>query len=469
MTRVSENFLCTACNSTVLQWVGRCPQCSEWNTLVAIAADLGSRATTGGRATTTVVPLRHVDSHACSLLATGVSELDRVLAGGLVGGSATLVYGPPGVGKSTLLFQVLAAVAASGVDVVLASAEESLAQVSGRALRIGPVPDHLLALEGHDVGAIERAIARHRPALAVVDSIQSIADPELPQAAGSLAQVRACVERLTRLAKTTGVPIVMVGHVTKDGDLAGPRAIEHLVDTVLSFEGDRHHALRVLTAVKHRFGSTGEVGIFEMRDDGLRAVPDPGPLLLGDRMTGVAGSVVVPVLQGRRPLLVEVQALLSPSGQAGGRPRAVGIDPARVALLLAVLGSRAGLMIGAGTEVFVAAVGGITITEPAGDLAVILAIASAYLDHTIPPDMVAFGELGLAGELRTVAGTDRRLAEAQRAGFNWAIVPESTPDDAIPPGFNAYRVRTLSEAIAVALVDGQPGTMPPWLTAAASR
>jgi DNA repair protein RadA/Sms len=251
--------------------------------------------------------------------------------------------------------------------------------------------------------------------------------------------------------------------------LAGPRAIEHLVDTVLSFEGDRHHALRVLTAVKHRFGSTGEVGIFEMRDDGLRAVPDPGPLLLGDRMTGVSGSVVVPVLQGRRPLLVEVQALLNTSGQAGTRPRALGIDPARVALLLAVLGCRTNLMIGAGTEVFVAAVGGINITEPAGDLAVILAIASAYMNRTIPHDMVVFGELGLAGELRTVAGTDRRLAEAHRAGFNRAIVPESTPDDAIPGDLTAYRVRTLTEAISMALLDGQPGTMPAWSTAAASR
>ena len=245
------------------------------------------------------------------------------------------LFGPPGIGKSTLLFQVLSSVAATGVDVMLASAEESLSQVGGRAARMGPVPPHLLALEGPDVEAIEAAVDRHRPALVVVDSLQSVSDPELAQPAGSLAQVRACVERLTRLAKSSGVPLLLVGHVTKDGDLAGPRAVEHLVDTVLSFDGDRHHALRVLTSVKHRFGPTGEVGIFEMRDDGLRAVPDPGPLMLGDRMAGVPGSVVVPVLQGRRPLLVEVQALLGPgTGSTGGawphvRTRSASTPPGR--------------------------------------------------------------------------------------------------------------------------------------------
>ena len=437
-----------------------------------------------GAVVTSAVALRDVSSDAARPLSTGVSELDRVLGGGVVGGSVTLVFGPPGIGKSTLLFQVLASVAARGVDVMLASAEESLTQVSGRATRIGPVPRHLLALEGPDVEAIEAAVERHRPAIVVVDSLQSVSDPELAQPAGSLAQVRACVERLTRLAKSSGVPLLLVGHVTKDGDLAGPRAVEHLVDTVLSFDGDRHHALRVLTSVKHRFGPTGEVGIFEMRDDGLRAVPDPGPLMLGDRMAGVPGSVVVPVLQGRRPLLVEVQALLGPGtgGAAGsGRPHTLGVDAARAGLLLAVLSCRTGVAVPVPAEFFVAAVGGITITEPAADLALALAMASVVRQRPVPPELVAFGELGLAGEVRTVPGADRRLAEARRAGFTRALVPASTLGDAAaaavaaPPGMEVHGVRTLAEALAVAGAEAgaetAPGTMPGWSTvpAAASR
>jgi DNA repair protein RadA/Sms len=453
MARRIDIYLCTACEGHSPQWVGRCPHCGEWNTLEEGSprrvAPVGALA----------VPLRQVDGREARPMATGVPEVDRVLAGGFVAGSVTLVFGPPGVGKSTLLFQVLASVAGRGADVLLASAEESLTQVSGRASRLGAVPEHLLALAGNDVVAIEAAIVRHHPALVVVDSIQTVSDDDLAGAAGSLAQVRACVDRLTRLAKSTGVPVVLVGHVTKDGDLAGPRAVEHLVDTVLSFDGDRHHSLRVLTAVKHRFGPAGEVGIFEMRDDGLRAVPDPGPLLLGDRMAGVAGSVVVPVLQGRRPLLVEVQALLGP-GAGGSRPRTLGIDAARVTLLLAVLSRRTEVNVGP-AEVFVAAVGGISITEPAVDLGVALAVASAAEEQVVPSDLVVFGELGLAGEVRAVPGADRRLAEAWRAGFIRALVPPSLPDEACPPGMQIQRVRTLDEALA--------STIPLWSNVAVSR
>jgi DNA repair protein RadA/Sms len=453
MARRIEIYLCTECDGVAPQWVGRCPHCGQWNTLTAT----GPRTTVP--ATALAVSLRHVDEDEARPMSTGVVEVDRVLGGGFVSGSVTLVFGPPGVGKSTLLFQVLASVATTGAEVLLASAEESLSQVSGRAARLGAVPDNLLALAGPDVAAIEAAIVRHHPALVVVDSIQTVSDDELPGSAGSLAQVRGCVDRLTRLAKSTGVPVVLVGHVTKDGDMAGPRAIEHLVDTVLSFDGDRHHSLRVLTAVKHRFGPAGEVGIFEMRDDGLRAVPDPGPLLLGDRMAGIPGSVVVPVLQGRRPLLVEVQALLGPSA-GGTRPRTLGIDAARVTLLLAVLSRRTEVVVGV-AEVFVAAVGGISITEPAVDLGVALAVASAAEEKVVPSDLVVFGELGLAGEVRMVPGADRRLAEAWRAGFTRALVPPSTPTDAFPPGMDVVPVRTLGEALA--------GTIPLWSTVAASR
>ena len=425
--------------------------------------------------TPSAIALRDVSTDAAQPLPTGVSEWDRVMAGGVVGGSVTLLFGAPGIGKSTLLFQVLAALASTGVDVMLASAEESLAQVRGRAGRIGRVPAHLLALEGPDVEAIEAAVGRHRPAIVVVDSLQSVSDPSLPQPAGSLAQVRACVQRLTRMAKSSGVPLLLVGHVTKDGDPAGPRAVEHLVDTVLSFEGDRHHALRVLTSVKHRFGPTGEVGVFEMCDDGLRAVPDPGPLMLGDRMAGVPGSAVVPVLQGRRPLLVEVQALLGTGAASWSRPHCIGVEGARANLLVAVLACRTGVTIPAGADFFVAAVGGISVTEPAADLALALAMASVVDGRAIPPDVVAFGELGLAGEVRTVAGPDRRLAEAQRAGFGRALVPVSVAHDATPPGLEVHGVRTLAEALAVVFgradaLDGK-GTMPEWPTvpAAASR
>jgi DNA repair protein RadA/Sms len=427
-------------------------------------------------------------------MATGIDEVDRVMGGGFVAGAVTLVFGPPGVGKSTLLFQVLAALAERGFSVLLASAEESLTQVSVRATRVGTVPEQLMVLAGNDVGAIEAAIIRRPPSLVVVDSVQTICDPELAGATGSLTQIRDCVDRLTRLAKSTGVPIVLVGHVTKDGDLAGPRTIEHMVDTVLSFDGDRHHALRMLTAVKHRFGPTGEVGIFEMRDDGLQAVPDPGQLLLGDRMAGIPGSVVVPVLQGRRPLLVEVQALFGPaagggSGASGAnaRPITLGVDASRVSLLLAVLGCRADV-VNTGGQVFVAAVGGISISEPAVDLAVALSVASAALGRAVPADLVVFGELGLAGEVRAVPGADRRLAEATRAGFTRAIVPASTPVEhlAVAPGMEIQQVRTLVDALALSwspkvfddpldaarleiCEDDTAGTMPPWSRLAASR
>ena len=478
-------YVCTACGSTSLRWVGRCGACGEWNTLGPASVRVHRPGRAAAVEGVPAVALRDVSTDGARPLPTGVSELDRVMGGGVVGGSVTLLFGPPGIGKSTLLFQVLSSVAATGVDVMLASAEESLTQVSGRASRMGPVPHHLLALEGPDVEAIEAAVGRHRPALVVGDSLQSVSDPELAQPAGSLAQVRACVERLTRMAKSSGVPLLLVGHVTKDGDLAGPRAVEHLVDTVLSFDGDRHHALRVLTSVKHRFGPTGEVGIFEMRDDGLRAVPDPGPLMLGDRMAGVPGSVVVPVLQGRRPLLVEVQALLGPgTGSSGGgvasRPHTLGIDAARANLLMAVLACRTTVDVPVPAEFFVAAVGGITVSEPAADLAVALAMASVVRQRPVPADLVVFGELGLAGEVRTVPGVERRLAEAQRAGFARALVPSSALGDATasapgPAGLVVHGVRTLAEALELAGTEAGaqtgPGTMPGWSTvrAAANR
>jgi DNA repair protein RadA/Sms len=492
MTRRTDIYQCATCEGTSLKWVGRCPHCAEWNTLVASPRESAVKAASAPATGPDAIALREIVGGDAPPMVTGIDEVDRVLGGGFVAGSVTLVFGPPGVGKSTLLFQVLAAVAERGVEVLLASAEESLAQVSGRATRLGAIPEPLMVLAGYDVGAIEAAILRRPPSLVVVDSVQTVCDPDLPGAPGSLNQIRASVDRLTRLAKSTGVPIVLGGHVTKDGDLAGPRTIEHMVDTVLSFDGDRHHALRMLSAVKHRFGPTGEVGIFEMRDDGLRAVLDPGELLLGDRMAGIPGSVVVPVLQGRRPLLVEVQTLIGPNAGgggsgAGGRPLTQGIDASRVSLLLAVLGCRADV-VNMGGQVFVAAVGGISISEPAVDLAVALSLASAALNCAMPADLVVFGELGLAGEVRAVPGADRRLAEAARAGFTRAIVPASTPADtcAAVPGMEILHARTLVQAVARSLLSemyddpheearlevyeqDMAGTMLPWSTVAASR
>jgi DNA repair protein RadA/Sms len=463
MARAAGTFICSVCEAEALQWAGRCPTCGEWNSLIP------SESTRRGAPALRVArPLSSISSaEQPDPLSTGNSELDRVLGGGLVAGSVTLLFGPPGIGKSTLLFQVLSAVSAQGHDVVLASAEESLGQVLGRARRLGPVPDRLLAIESHDVMDVVASLEHCRPDLVVVDSIQSVADPTLPQPTGSVAQVRSCVETMTRWAKASGVPVVLVGHVTKDGDLAGPRVVEHLVDTVLSFDGDRHHALRVLTAVKHRFGSAGEVGLFSMGDDGLRPVPDPGPLLLGDRVAGVAGSVVVPVLQGRRPLLVELQALLA-DGSIESRPRAQGLDASRAAMLLAVLKCRAHLPIER-AEIYVAAVGGITVAEPAADLALALCLASAALGQPIPHDAVVVGEVGLAGEVRAVPSCDRRLAEALRAGFTHAVVPASTPPQAVPEGLEVLRVRMLQEALAWAVGPEVPGTMPTWLTETANR
>jgi len=396
------------------------------------------------------VPLGSVDLASAAVQPTGVGEFDRVLAGGLVPGSVTLLGGEPGIGKSTLLLQVLAARAASGHRVLLVSAEESAHQVRLRAERLGAVPPTLFILEGTDVNALPGAVAEIEPDLIVVDSIQSVAagspapgEGRALGVPGSVSQVRECADRLVSLAKTSGVATVLVGHVTKDGALAGPRALEHLVDTVLSFEGDRHYALRLLRAVKHRFGPTGELGLFEMSEAGLTAVADPARLLLGDRPAGVPGGIVLPVMQGRRTLPVELQALVTPMAQAPPKRVAIGLDQSRLVLTLAVLGQRAGVPV-SGLDVFASVAGGIRVTEPAADLAIGLAVASAATGIALPTDLVAVGEIGLAGEIRQVTNLPRRLDEAARVGFTRAVVPGSAP--AGPAGMELIRVQTLGEA-----------------------
>jgi DNA repair protein RadA/Sms len=390
--------------------------------------------------------LAEVDLAAEPVRSTGIAELDRVLGGGLVPGSVTLVGGEPGIGKSSLLLQALAALARSGSRCLLVTAEESAAQVRLRAERLGAVAPGLHLLAETRLPEVLAAVDELAPEVLVVDSVQTVLDPDVGAAPGTVGQVRECAARLVREAKERTLTTVLVGHVTKDGALAGPRVLEHLVDTVLAFEGDRHHALRLLRADKHRFGSTAELGVFEMTDQGLLGVPDPSGLFLADRHTGIAGSVVVPTLEGHRPLLVEVQALVTGTNLPSPRRSAIGLDQRRLVLLLAVLDRRTALGFGNG-DVHASVVGGVKLVEPGADLAVALALASARTGVPVPDDVVACGEVGLGGEIRQVGATPRRLAEAARLGFRRAVVPASAPEP--PPGIVALRAATLKEALAL--------------------
>ena len=377
---------------------------------------------------------------------TGLPELDRVLGGGLVPGSVTLLGGEPGIGKSSLLLQALGSMCRSGARCLLVTAEESAAQVRLRAGRLDTVVVGLHLLAETSLPGVLAAVDELEPDVLVVDSIQTLLDPEVGAAPGTVGQVRECTARLVREAKARSVTTVLVGHVTKDGSLAGPRLLEHLVDTVLAFEGDRHHALRLLRAVKHRFGTTAELGLFEMGERGLIGVADPSGLFLADRHVGAPGSVVLPAMEGHRPLLVEVQALVGRREMESPRRSGHGLDSSRLALLLAVLDRRAGINLGR-VDVHASAVGGVRVVEPAADLAVALALASAHVGVALAPDLVACGEVGLAGELRQVSQTPRRLAEARRLGFRRAIVSRSA-DGAT--GVEVLRASTLAEALELA-------------------
>ena len=431
------------------RWAGRCSSCEAWNTVVEEAV---GPASTGAiePSSAVAVPIAEVDTAAWAPAATHVAELDRVLQGGLVPGSVTVLGGEPGIGKSTLLLQALAGLAKSGRRCLYVTAEESAQQVRLRAERLGALPPNLWLVADtalpHVLGHIESVA----PDLVAVDSIQTVFEPSLSSAPGSVAQVRECAHRLVRVSKDRAMAAVLVGHVTKDGTLAGPRTLEHLVDTVLSFEGERHHALRLLRAVKHRYGSTDELGLFEMTDAGLAGVPDPSALFLSDRRPGTTGSVVAPVLEGHRPLLVEVQALVGRSAIPTPRRSAQGLDPGRLALVLAVLQQHVHLPFHE-MDVHTVVAGGVKTTEPGADLALALALASARSGVAVPDDLVACGEVGLGGELRQVHQTARRLAEAARLGFRRAVVPASAPLDL--PGLDVLRVATLEQAVHLVCTD----------------
>jgi DNA repair protein RadA/Sms len=448
MAKPRAVFRCSECGATAPKWVGRCPGCEEWNSLIEeldVPASASAAALLGP--SDRPVPISEVDVDEWATRATGIGELDRVLGGGLVPGSVTLVGGEPGIGKSTLLLQAVASIAADGAKVLYISAEESKQQVRMRAERLGSLRPSLWLASETSLPHILDFVEEVQPEVLVVDSIQTVHHPDIGSAPGSVAQVRECAARLVGAAKAGGLAVVLVGHVTKEGGLAGPRVLEHVVDTVLAFEGERHHALRLLRASKHRFGATDQLGLFEMTDAGLVGVPDPSRLFLADRRKGVSGSVVVSTMEGHRPLLVEVQALVTPSRLASPRRSAQGLDAGRLSLLLAVLGERAGFSF-AETDVYALAVGGVRVAEPAADLGVALALASALVGTPLPPDLVVCGEVGLGGELRQVSQTDRRLAEAARLGFGRALVPRLAP--APPDGIVAVRAATLAEAVEAA-------------------
>jgi len=454
MAKLRLVYRCTECAGSHPKWSGRCITCGAWNSLVEdvegpeeplVSLAAGMSLVAPGEAK----PITEVDGSIGQPQATTIPELDRVLGGGIVPGSVTLLGGEPGIGKSTLLMQLLAAWHARTLYV---TAEESAQQVRLRAERLGALNENVWLLPEMNLHNIFKAIASVQPNLIVIDSIQTIADPELSSPPGSVVQVRGCAHRLVQEAKRSNIPVVLVGHVTKEGGLAGPRVLEHVVDTVLSFEGERHNALRLLRASKHRFGPTSELGLFEMTDAGMVGVPDASQLFLADRRTGVPGSVVVPTIEGQRPLLVELQALTnSVSGGAPPRRSAQGVDSGRLALLLAVLERRARISL-AGHEVYASVVGGVKLAEPGADLGLCLALVSAVVNKPLPADLVVIGEVGLAGEVRQVAQVGRRLAEAARLGFTRAIVPASA--SAKVDGIRVEGAATLTEALALAQLTG---------------
>jgi DNA repair protein RadA/Sms len=458
MSKTRTCYRCTSCGQTEAKWAGRCSACGEWSTLVEeVVVDASGSGRGRGRAgggagavglagADTPLPIDEVDSTEWQPAPIGIAEVDRVLGGGLVPGSVTLVGGEPGIGKSTLLLQIVHAAAAAGRRSLYVSAEESKQQVRLRAQRLGTLHRDLWLVSETNLSAIVDHIATVKPELVVVDSVQTIADLDLPSAPGTVVQVRECAHRLVQVAKAQGVAVLLVGHVTKEGALAGPRVLEHVVDTVLSFEGDRHHAFRVMRAVKHRFGATDELGVFEMGDGGLVAVPDPSSVFLADRARGVSGSMVVPTIDGHRPLLVEHQALVNHSTLVMPRRSAEGVDSGRLAFLLAVLSKRVAVDTSK-HEVYALAVGGVQVHEPGADLALCCALWSAVHDKPLPDDLVACGEVGLGGELRRVGHLERRLGEAARLGFRRAVVPASAPD--LPAGIEILRAGTLADALSL--------------------
>lgn len=457
-------FRCSECGWSTTKWVGRCGECQAWGSVEEVGA-VKARTTPTATNGSPAVPIGAVDVATARAVPTGVGELDRVLGGGLVPGAVILLAGEPGVGKSTLLLETAATWARTGRRVLYATGEESAAQVRLRAERIGAVADELYLAAETDLGSVLGHIDTVEPTLVVLDSVQTIASAEVDGAAGGVTQVKEVAASLISVAKTRGIVVILVGHVTKDGSVAGPRTLEHLVDVVLHFEGDRHGPLRLVRAVKNRFGAADEIGCFELVDDGIVGLSDPSGLFLGDRENPAPGTCVTVTMEGRRPLLAEVQALVAPTATPQPRRVTSGLDSARVAMMLGVLERRAGVRL-AQQDCFAATVGGVRLSEPATDLAVALALASSAGDAALPSGLIALGEVGLAGDVRPVTSLSRRLAEAARLGFTDAILPARRSAVGAPPaGIRLHEVGSLHDAIRTARrlsrqADAEPSTMP---------
>lgn len=448
-------FVCQNCGRQAPRWLGRCPGCGEWNTMVeeqqapkSRRANARTRPEAPAAKPTRLTQLRLEPVARRSM---GIAELDRVLGGGLVPGSLVLLGGEPGIGKSTLVLQVSDLVAASGADVLYVTGEESAEQVRLRAERLSARSDNLLVLCTVELEEILAAVEETDPVLLVADSIQTLYTSELASAPGSVAQVRECTARLLRLAKTRRLTTFVIGHVTKYGAIAGPKTLEHMVDTVLYFEGEGFQQYRIVRAVKNRYGSTNEIGVFEMTDAGLSGVPNPSEFFLSGRRTDISGSAVVATLEGTRPLLVEIQALAAGTPYSLPQRVATGFDARRLNMLLCVLERRAGIHPG-GQDVFVNVAGGLKIAEPAADLGVLAALASSFRNAPLPPDLVFVGEVGLGGEVRSVARVEERVAEAARLGFAALVLPRrnATPRLRKPAGIRLVPVETVAEALGAA-------------------
>lgn len=423
LSKVKIHFVCQECGADSPKWLGRCPGCEAWNSMVeeTLSKSEGKNRhsiSSGAKPR----PITEVDNFAVPRLATGVGEFDRVLGGGIVPGALILIGGDPGIGKSTMLLQVACSVSQTYGSVLYVSGEESAAQTKMRAERLNKLSDKLLIMTETNLDEISISANHLKPALMIIDSIQTMYSPEIPSAPGSVGQVRESTGKLLRLAKESGIPIAIIGHVTKEGNIAGPRILEHMVDVVLYFEGEKTYAFRVLRAIKNRFGSTHESGIFSMEEDGLVEVKNPSGLLLSERPESAPGSVVLACMEGVRPLLIEIQALVSTTCFGMPRRMAAGFDYNRLILLMAVLEKRVGLML-ANQDAYVNAVGGIKVTEPAADLAVILAVASSFRNVSLDAQTVVMGEVGLTGEVRMVSRVDIRISEAATMGFKRFVIP----------------------------------------------